>query len=174
MRTSKIEDLEPQLEVLHEVSFGWAIRCCGGDAVEAEDVLQSTYLKMLDGRARYQGRSSFKTWLFSVIRKTDADQRRRRALRARLLGLFRQAEPERQAPPSPEIALAKSEQRRRLASAIQRLSPRQDEIVDLVVAHELSVADAAGVLGISVGSARTHYHRAKQQLAGLLGDGARP
>ncbi len=172
MRTSSAQDLEPQLEALHEASFTWALRCCAGNRDEAEEALQTTYLKMLEGRARYQGRSSFKTWLFAVIRKTAADQLRRSALRTRLLGVFGRAQPGREPAPTPQTELESDEQRRRLVGALERLSPRQAEVVDLVFAHELSVADAAGVLGISVGSARTHYHRAKQQLAELLGPGA--
>jgi RNA polymerase sigma-70 factor (ECF subfamily) len=171
MRSPTVEQLEPQLEALHGASFAWATRCCGGNRDDAEDVLQTAYLKLWEGRARYRGRSSFKTWLFGVIRKTAADQRRRRALRERLLGVFGRVQP---SPVPPEEIVAGSEDRQRLAGALERLSPRQAEIVDLVFAHELSVADAAGVLGISVGSARTHYHRAKQQLADLLGEGALP
>lgn len=174
MRTPSVEDLEPQLEALHRASFAWAARCCGGNRDEAEDVLQTTYLKLLEGKARYSGRSSFKTWLFAVIRKTAADQERRRALRERLLGLFGRAQPGPEPPTAPDEASVGSEDRRRLAGALERLSPRQAQIVDLVFAHELSVADAAGVLGISVGSARTHYHRAKRQLADLLGERALP
>ena len=134
--------------------------------------MQTTYLKMLEGRARFQGRSSFKTWLFAVIRKTAADQQRRLALRTRLLGVFGQAQPAPEHGPTPQTELESNERRQSLADALEKLSPRQAEVVDLVFAHELSVADAAGVLGISVGSARTHYHRAKQQLAGLLDPGA--
>lgn len=174
MRRPSVEDLEPQLEALHRASFAWAARCCGGNRDEAEDVLQTTYLKLLEGRARYGGRSSFKTWLFGVIRKTAADQRRRRALRERLLGLFGRALPQPEAPAPPDEVIVGGEDRQRLAGALEGLSPRQAQVVELVFAHELSVADAARVLGISVGSARTHYHRAKRQLADLLGEGALP
>jgi RNA polymerase sigma-70 factor, ECF subfamily len=44
-------------------------------------VLQTVYLKVLMGKARYNGKSSFKTWLFAVIRRTAADERRRQLLR---------------------------------------------------------------------------------------------
>ena len=61
------------LEQLHHASYGWALCCCGRDRVMAEDVLQTAYWKVIDGRARYGARSSFKTWLFAVIRKTAAE-----------------------------------------------------------------------------------------------------
>jgi DNA-directed RNA polymerase specialized sigma24 family protein len=63
-------DLRVQLEEHHEAAFGWALSCCDWDKATAEDVLQSSYLKALDGRAAFAGRSSFKTWLFGGRRRT--------------------------------------------------------------------------------------------------------
>ena len=80
------ETVERRLEELHPASAGWALSCCRWDREEAEEVLQMTYLKILDGRARFDDRSSFKTWLFGVIRRTAAERRRSRWLRS-LAGL---------------------------------------------------------------------------------------
>ncbi len=68
----EIADLKAELEQLHSASFGWALNCCRRDADEAEEVLQTVYLKILEGKARFRGESSLKTWLFAVIRKTAA------------------------------------------------------------------------------------------------------
>ena len=45
-------------------SFGWAVSCCRGDRTEAEDLLQSVYLKVLEGpppfpRALHHSRPGF-------------------------------------------------------------------------------------------------------------------
>src|SRR5207253_2938501 len=74
------EDLAAQLEQLHAAAFGWALSCCSWDRTTAEDVLQASYLKILDGRARFGGRSSFRTWVFGVIGRTAPEARRRTAL----------------------------------------------------------------------------------------------
>src|SRR4051794_36730601 len=66
-------ELRSQLTVLHRESFVWALHCCRSSAARAEDVLQEAYLKILDGRARFSGQSSFKTWMFSLIRFTALD-----------------------------------------------------------------------------------------------------
>jgi RNA polymerase sigma-70 factor (ECF subfamily) len=57
---------------------------------------------------------------------------------------------------------------RRLEAALGRLSKRQRAVLELVFYHDCSVAEAAEVMGIPVGTARTHYARGKQRLAGLL------
>src|SRR6266446_6952329 len=76
-----IAELKAELERLHSTSFGWALSCCRRDASEAEEVLQTVYLKILEGKARFRGESSLKTWLFAVIRKTAATEYRRNLLR---------------------------------------------------------------------------------------------
>jgi RNA polymerase sigma factor (sigma-70 family) len=160
--------LERQLEELHPASYGWALGCCGFDRAEAEDVLQAAYLKVLDGQARFDGASSFKTWLFAVIRRT-AGERRRRSWR-RALALDRWSARRLATPPlaDPEQAASGSETAARLRQALQALPARQREVVHLVFYQDLSLEEAAQVAGLSVGSARTHYHRAKARLRLVL------
>src|ERR1700704_2767555 len=78
-------ELKRQLERAHADCFGWAMACCGRDRDDAEEGLQTVYLTVLDGRARYDGRSTFRTWLFGVIRRTAASERRKAWLRGLLL-----------------------------------------------------------------------------------------
>src|SRR5260370_362412 len=75
------DELKHELECLHPAAFGWALACCAGDRVAAEDALQTSYLKILDGRARFDGRASFRTWVFAVVRRTAAEEWRRAPLR---------------------------------------------------------------------------------------------
>src|SRR5205807_4738589 len=50
-RAMSPEALEQELDQLHPAAFGWALACCSGDRAAAEDALQASYLKVLDGRA---------------------------------------------------------------------------------------------------------------------------
>jgi len=156
------EALEVELERLHPAAFGWAVACCGSDREAAEDALQTSYLKVLDGRARFDGRASFRTWFFSVVRRTAAEQRRRNAL-ARLWPLAWLG-PRADGRPDPAAALAHSEATGRLVAALAALPKRQREVLHLVFYQDLSIAEAAEVVGISLGTARTHYERGKAAL----------
>ena len=169
-------ELKRQLERAHADCFGWAMACCGRDRDDAEEVLQTVYLKVLDGRAHYDGRSSFRTWLFGVIRLTAASERRKAWLRGLLLereaGRWKQESgiiaPDPFAPPD---ANAEHESRRNgLRHALGHLAKRQREVLQLVFYHDLTVEEAAAVMHVSVGSARTHYARGKANLAAMLGD----
>ena len=153
-------DLRRELERCHRPAYSWALHCCRWDPADAEDVLQTAYLKVLDGRARFDGRSSFRTWLFAVIRRTALDVRRRTVLRWR-----------RSAPLDDALAAARddpSEENANLVGALRRLSDRQRDVLLLVFYHERTVEEAAAVLGIRVGSARTHYARGKERLRAML------
>ena len=160
------EALELELARLHPATVGWAIACCAGDRSAAEDALQASYLKILDGRARFDGRASFRTWLFAVVRNTAAELRRRAALR-RLLPLSALGD----APdgrPDAATALARGDASRRLEAALATLSRRQREVLHLVFYQELTISEAADVAGVSLGTARTHYERGKAALKKLL------
>src|SRR4051812_5262561 len=70
-------ELSPKLERLHGESWGWALACVRHDRSLAEDVLQIAYTRILSGAARSAGRSSFRTWVFGVIRLTALEELRR-------------------------------------------------------------------------------------------------
>lgn len=156
------------LAELHPASFGWALSCCEGDPQEAEDVLHAAYVKVLDGSARFDGGSAFKTWLFAVIRRTAGERRRSRWIRALALDRWWRGRADTVPARDPEGALSASETARRLRACLGELPGRQREILHLVFYQELSLQEAAQVAGISVGSARQHYHRAKLRLRALL------
>jgi len=157
-------DLEDELEKAHGASYAWALGCCHRDREEAEDVLQETYLKILDGRARFAGDSSFKTFLFGVIRRTAAEHRRRAWLRRLRLGSWSLSAVGTQAPTSGVEALPS-----RLPALLAKLATRQRQVLELVFGHDLTIEEAARTLGISVGSARVHYERGKRRLRQMLG-----
>jgi RNA polymerase sigma-70 factor (ECF subfamily) len=162
-------ELRRQLEKVHADCFGWAMACCERDRDDAEEVLQTVYLTVLDGRARYDGRSSFRTWLFGVIRRTAASERRKAWLR-RLL-LMREADGLKPEAPAPlDAEMERDSRRDGLHHALAHLAARQCEVLQLVFYHDLTVDEAATVMGVSVGSARTHYARGKARLATPLGD----
>lgn len=159
------ETLERELRQLQPASFAWAMACSGYRKDEAEDLLQTVYLKIIDGRARFDCKSSFKTWLFGVIRLT-ARERYRRILRERL-GLLLWADRK-----AAFVAGPPMDDASRVRDAVRTLPRRQREVLELVFYQELSIEESAAVMGIGIGSARTHYERGKKSLRRSLGIGA--
>ena len=161
-------ELELELERLHAESWGWALACCARDRGAAEEALQTAYLRMLSGRAKFNGHSSLRTWVFGVIRMTAMEERRRR--RRWWARDDRSGSGSHVADPSPgaDVTVEHEERRLALAGAIASLSPRQREVLQLVFYHDMTIEEAAGVMRVSLGSARTHYERGKKALARRL------
>lgn len=166
----EIAELKAELERLHSASLGWALSCCRRDATEAEEVLQTVYLKILEGKARFRGESSLKTWLFAVIRKTAISEYRRSWLR----GLRLTSDIEESGEPidgreSQTTSFERSEIQTHFQTALRTLPRRQREALHLVFYEDLSLREAADVMGVSIGSARQHYERGKKRLRESLG-----
>ena len=163
-------DLRNELARIHPQAFAWAVRCCRDSPSDAEDVLHETYMKVLDGRARFEGRSSFKTWLLGVVRHTAREHLRRRWLRVvRLERWWREGKSDAQAISNDHDT--GDERINELRNALARLSKRQQEVLHLVFYQSLSINEAAAVLGMPVGTARTHYERGKSRLRSLISFG---
>lgn len=151
------------LAALHGAAHAWAMSLTGHRREHAADVLQQSYLAIVAGGARFEGRSSLKTFLFGVVRRTalraHRTDRRHLALAERL-AREPTANPESPAVGDPVVS-----------RALTQLPLRQQQVIELVIHADLTLEESAAVLGISVGSTRTHYHRAKATLRKLLGGG---
>lgn len=126
------------------------------------------YVRVLDGSARFDGKSTFKSFLFGVIRRTAMEQRRSRWLAATRLTRWLTARPEPEPAGDPEASSMRRERIRALTEALPRLSGRQRQVLHLVFSQGLTIEEAAAVLGVATGSARRHYERGKARLRELL------
>jgi RNA polymerase sigma factor (sigma-70 family) len=125
---------------------------------------------VLSGRAAYGGRSLFRTWLFGVIRRVAQEAHRRaRVEDARTLVL---EHPAARAVADENARPDRFDASRTLHAALAQLPVRQREVLHLVFYQDMTIAEAAGVMEVSLGSARTHYERGKARLRGLLGIGS--
>ncbi len=144
-----------QLRTLHTDALNWALVCCNYDRELAEDVLQTVYLKVLEGKARFEGRSILRTWLLGVVRNTAKEAGRK--IRPLLM-------------PLPEEVTNGLDvlENNSLASAMRDLSDMQRQVIFLVFHRGFTLEEVASILGVQIGSVRTHYHRAKQKLKSRL------
>ena len=167
------QELADELSRLHEDGFGWALSCCGWNEPQAEDVLQTAYVRVISGKARFGGRSAFRTWFFGVIRRVAQEHCRRdrtfgrRHAEIDVVGQDRLAVHD-----HPVDDMARAEDSRRLLHAMDELPERQREVLHLVFYQDMTIAEAAAVMGVGLGSARTHYDRGKKRMRVLLEEGA--
>lgn len=155
-----------ELEALHRAAYSWALTRSGQRRADAADLPQSAYARILDGSARFDGRSTLKTFLFGIIERVAREQRRRDRLQALLRGRFHTAlapsEPE---PPSQATSTHDID---RVRAALRNVSARQRDVLELVFYRECTLEEAAAIMRLPVGTARTHYERGKRALAAAL------
>lgn len=157
-------DIQTELELNHNDCYSWALHCCNGDRGMASDVLQTSYVKMLEKQNTFRGGSVFKTWAFIIIKNTAIDALRKRKKEDRLFQSednFPDAGYETNLEDKPGQKLKELF----FKEALSQLSERQKEIMQLVFYHDLSLNETAEILNISQGSVRKHYDRAKKFLA---------
>jgi len=165
MRDSDVLENNPQvsrsaLEAIHGQVFGWALSRCNYEQMVAEDLVQQAYMELLTGKARYEGHSSLKTFVFSVVQNLARNRFRRLATRMRLV---------QQAVPENDVAeLNEPVEHSGLWRAVQDLPQRQRDIIELVFCRDLTIEEASRVMGVSTGTGRVHYDRAKKTLKDRL------
>jgi RNA polymerase sigma-70 factor (ECF subfamily) len=153
MKNDKLTQL---LKTHHTDAFRWASQCCNYQHEDAEEVLQMSYLKIASGKARFNERSTFKTWLFAVIRNTARDYLDKQVR-------FEQLDPLSQTP-----AEAIPEDRTNYRALLARLPERQQQVLLLVFYHGMTLQQVAETTNLHVGTVRTHYSRGKASLRVLI------
>ena len=170
---------EGALEVLFaqhsRALFQTALRLLGNPE-DAEDALQEAMLSAYRNLPRFEGRSQFSTWMTRIV--INAALMRRRSKRAHpALSLDDSSEnktpiAERFADghPSPEQLYASAELSARVKENLQTLSPLLRNAFELRELEGLTADEAAKALGVSRNTLKARLWRARQQLAGRLGD----
>ncbi|MEM9857771.1 MAG: RNA polymerase sigma factor [Bacteroidota bacterium] len=148
--------LDHVLNQHHTEAYLWARQCCGFDDEAAKDVLQMVYLKILEGKAKYNQKAEVKTWIFSVIRNTAIDHRKSMKILYPLDMVKTKAE---------EKDMTEYED---YQATIQKLPERQRQVILLVFYHGRTLEEAAGILELGIGTVRTHYDRGKKALKELI------
>ena len=128
------------------------------DPAEAEDLVQEAMLRASTHWRSFRGTSAFTTWLIQIVVNVFRDRLRRRGDEALAIDPIdaRQIDP--------LASSASAEIGEIIAGAVSTLPPRQREVLVLVAYENLSVTDAADVLGITAGNARTNLHLARERL----------
>lgn len=148
----KPQQLEHLIKEQHADAYRWARQCCNFQDALAQDVLQQVYLKILEGKAVFNGHSSVKTWLFSIIRYTALEQVRKDFPLQRL-------------EEGMDVVMEETEESQLNHEQLMlRLPSQQREVLTLVFYHGLTLEKTAEVMGLHIGTVRTHYDRAKKSL----------
>ncbi|MFF4099297.1 sigma-70 family RNA polymerase sigma factor [Streptomyces sp. NPDC001903] len=137
------------------------------DPQSADDLTQETFLRALGSLHRFEGRSSARTWLLSIARRTVIDSLRHKAARPRISDRDDwQTAAERAQPrdlPGFEEGIA-------LTELLGTIPAERREVFVLTQVLGLPYAEAATALGCPIGTVRSRVARARTSLMELLTD----
>ena len=153
--------------------YGLIVRMVRNAAI-AEEIAQDVFIKVYGRLESYDPLRKFSSWLFKVAHNATIDHLRRRRVPtvplesppeegAQLADVL--AGPERE---GPEQIAARGELAVALERAMEALRPQQREVLLLRFRHGLSYTEMAAVMGLPLGTIKTHLHRARKGLARAL------
>ncbi len=137
-----------------------------GDADEAEDIAQETFIAALRALPRFDTTRPMRPWLLRIT--ANLAHNRRRSLGRYLNALRRTLLAE---PPGEATAEAESAQRweaQALWEAVRRLSSTDQEVIYLRYFMELSINETADVLKVEPGTVKSRLSRALERLRGVV------
>lgn len=129
----------------------------------AEDIVQQTFMAMIEKIGMLSDPAGFRPWLYSIARNESLMLLRHRRV-VPMEGL-ENAEETVLDPETPASAAEATDLRAHVHAAVHRLKPDYREIVLLQMADQLSYDEIAAVTGSTVSSVRSKLHKARIALA---------
>jgi RNA polymerase sigma-70 factor (ECF subfamily) len=142
------------------------VRSAGRGAV-AEDLLQTTFIKVHGARASWRKGEPLRPWAFTIAARVRVDWLRRQGRDEGGLDEETVADP---APSQPADAAEAHERADRVRAALDALPEPQRVVVHLHRFEGLGFGEIGKVLGISEGAARIRAFRAYERLRAVLAD----
>ena len=129
---------------------------------DAEDLAQEAFVRLWRALPLYDGRASFSTWLFVIARNACLSELRRRGTRP-TTPLDDAADPA-----APGGTASRVDVRLDCETLVEMLDEPQRRIVRLFYLEERSYEQVAEMLDMPINTVRSHLHRARKRLAGLM------
>jgi RNA polymerase sigma-70 factor (ECF subfamily) len=153
--------------------YGWALGFTDrmlGTRQEAEDLVQTAFLRVWQGAARWEPNARFSTWLYRVLHNLCMDHLRARRARASEPLEGELVEVLADGACGSEERVSGLQRHARVRAALDRLPVRQRAAIVLCYYEERSQAEAAALLGISEGALESLLSRGRATLKKWLRD----
>src|SRR6202051_634748 len=135
-----------------------------GNENDAWDLAQEGFLKAWRSIHRFQGRSSFYTWLYRITMNVTLDSLRRRCRRSEV----ERDDAIRTLLPSPGVNCERAEIREQVYAALAQLTPEQRAVIVLKEIEDLQCQEIADILDLSLGTVMSRLFYGRKKLQSIL------
>lgn len=129
---------------------------------QAEDLMHEVYVRVLKAYGHFEGKSSEKTWLFSIAKNVAIDHFRKQTVRRK--HAFDKFDWEKSELPAtgllPDDFLVLNEKKQTLLKALDACTGNQKLVIQMRFMHDLTIAETADILDWTEGKVKTTQHRA--------------
>lgn len=139
----------------------WARRLCNGDVHLADDLAQETFIKAYAALGAFRAESKLSTWLYRITFNIAANRWRNKKVEWCELDDNEDIEAE-------LCELKQFDAKRDVEAAMLKLSSAQQLAIRLCFEDGFSHDEAASIMGVPIGTLKTHVNRGKQKLQVLL------
>lgn len=157
-------------------AYAIAYRMCG-DAEEARDLTQETFLRTFRELKTFKGKSSFYTWFYRILINVCLDERRRRQRWKRIFFPWKREQsdtdgsdeafddyPDMKEISNPDAVLNSRQLFQKVQKALMNLPDRQRMVFQLKVFEEMSIPEIAEAMNLAEGTVKSHLFRATSSL----------
>jgi RNA polymerase sigma-70 factor (ECF subfamily) len=135
----------------------------------AEDIVQESFIKAFQKIALFEGRASFKSWLFQIALNTARNKFRERSTRVGIDAVNIDDVPV-GIDPGAETGLIQADRQRRIRAEVERLPERQRLALSLRIFDDLSFKEIAEIMDCPYDTAKANYRHALMKLKDRLQD----
>ncbi|GIN85622.1 ECF RNA polymerase sigma factor SigX [Heyndrickxia sporothermodurans] len=137
---------------------------------QAEDLIQEVYIRVLKSFKDFEGKSSEKTWLFSIARNVAIDHfRKQKGWKARLFKSFDwNRQQVKDTSDLPEEIILQNEKIRQLYNCLDVCTQDQKMVIIMRYLNGLSISETAEILGWTESKVKTTQHRSLNLLRRLM------
>jgi RNA polymerase sigma-70 factor (ECF subfamily) len=139
-----------------------------GAGDDAEDVLQTAFVKAFQALDRFRDDAAFRPWLLRIVANETHNLTRTRRRRTELAQRTAALDVRRQPEEDPAVAAERGESRRLVLAAVKELPEKDRLVVTYRYLLDLSEAETAAALGWPLGSVKSRTSRALRKLHGAV------
>ncbi|MBD3408977.1 MAG: sigma-70 family RNA polymerase sigma factor [Ignavibacteriales bacterium] len=159
VKAGNTSDFRLIVERYEKKAYGLCLRMLG-NAEDAADCLQDSFVKAYERLGQFRGESKFSTWLYRIVyttalNRSAARKRRRESEAPPELGEGARAEDRAERDPALSAWIER---------ALDALPPAQSALIELYYRDDLTIAEIAETTGLSETNAKVTLHRARERI----------
>ncbi|MBR6422352.1 RNA polymerase sigma factor [bacterium] len=168
VRRAVTGDVKAFNELLKETGgklFSFAVSICGGNRDVAEEIYQEALVKAFINIGKFEGKSSFSTWIWTITRNSYIDflSESRKFVSLENIESF-----EFPSDIPAELELIREDRAKMLRKLISELPVAYSEVITLIDLQEMDHSEAAELLGIDKNLLKVRLHRARNALEKVI------